>query len=208
MILAVLARALRLPQRRAVQDREVHRSGSSRSPASSSPSSATPTFKWVNALPSILLVARRLRRQPGSSARRSTASAAIRRSRASPSAARLLRGGYTFLWNKYYLDDLYEKVHRPRHRPARSPRRAYWINQHVIDGIVNGAGNGGARHRRMGLPQRRPACGRRGGQRRGHAASGTGGALRPVQSGKVNQYGALLFGAAAIGALVLVIVNT
>jgi NADH-quinone oxidoreductase subunit L len=31
--------------------------------------------------------------------------------------------------------------------------------------------------------------------------------LRPVQSGKVSQYGALLFGAAAIGALVLVIVN-
>jgi NADH-quinone oxidoreductase subunit L len=32
--------------------------------------------------------------------------------------------------------------------------------------------------------------------------------LRPVQSGKVNQYGALLFAAAAIGALVLVIINT
>ena len=41
----------------------------------------------------------------------------------------------------------------------------------------------------------------------GKAARGTGGALRPLQSGKVNQYGALLFGAAAIGALVLVIVN-
>jgi len=29
-----------------------------------------------------------------------------------------------------------------------------------------------------------------------------------VQSGKVNQYGALLFSAAAIGALILVIINT
>jgi hypothetical protein len=29
-----------------------------------------------------------------------------------------------------------------------------------------------------------------------------------VQSGKVNQYGALLFAAAAIGALILVIINT
>ena len=28
-----------------------------------------------------------------------------------------------------------------------------------------------------------------------------------MQSGKVNQYGALLFGAAAVGAIVLVIVN-
>ena len=42
----------------------------------------------------------------------------------------------------------------------------------------------------------------------GAVAGGTGGALRPLQSGKVNQYGALLFGAAAVGALVLVIVNT
>ena len=40
------------------------------------------------------------------------------------------------------------------------------------------------------------------------AAREAGGALRPVQSGKVNQYGALLFSAAAIAALVLVIVNT
>ena len=28
-----------------------------------------------------------------------------------------------------------------------------------------------------------------------------------MQSGKVNQYGALLFGAAAVGAIVLVIIN-
>ena len=38
-------------------------------------------------------------------------------------------------------------------------------------------------------------------------ATGTGEALRPMQSGKVNQYGALLFGAAAVAAIVLVIVN-
>ena len=50
----------------------------------------------------------------------------------------------------------------------------------MVDGAVNGARLGGG---------------------------GPGGALRPVQSGKINQYGALLFGAAAIGALVLVIVN-
>jgi NADH-quinone oxidoreductase subunit L len=42
----------------------------------------------------------------------------------------------------------------------------------------------------------------------GDAAQGAGSIVRPVQSGKVNQYGALLFGAAAIGALVLVIINT
>ena len=42
----------------------------------------------------------------------------------------------------------------------------------------------------------------------GKAARGTGGALQPTQSGKVNLYGALLFGAAAVGALVLVLVNS
>ncbi len=84
---------------------------------------------------------------------------------------------------------------------------ANWINQNVIDGIVNAAGWAG---RRLGQLVYRDID-----QRvvdgavnaSGAVASGAGSALRPVQSGKVGQYGALLFGAAAIGALVLVIVN-
>ena len=54
------------------------------------------------------------------------------------------------------------------------------VDQRVVDGAVNASGA---------------------------VANSTGSALRPVQSGRVNQYGALLFGAAAIGALVLVIIN-
>ena len=54
------------------------------------------------------------------------------------------------------------------------------IDQRIVDGAVNGSGA---------------------------VATGSGQALRPVQSGRVNQYGALLFGAAAVGAIVLVIVN-
>jgi NADH-quinone oxidoreductase subunit L len=42
----------------------------------------------------------------------------------------------------------------------------------------------------------------------GRATRGAGGAMQPIQSGKVSQYGALLFAAAAVAALVLVIVNT
>ena len=129
-------------------------------------------------------------------------------SRRTHRALEVLRGGYLFLENKYYLDALYEKRHRPRHRPpdrrrrvldqperdrrrsstasARAPRSTGdWVyrnvDQTVVDGAVNGSGHGRLR--------------------------GTGHALQPVQSGKVNQYGALLFGAAAVGALVLVIVN-
>jgi len=55
---------------------------------------------------------------------------------------------------------------------------AYEFDQKVVDGVVNGSGQ---------------------------AAEGSGQALRPVQSGKVQQYGAILFGAAALGALILVI---
>ena len=121
--------------------------------------------------------------------------------------SRLLGAGHRFLVNKYYLDDLYEKVivHGIAHPIARA---AYWINQNVIDGIVNGVGIGG---KRTGLwIYRNIDQGLVDGAVNGSGvvARESGGALRPVQSGRINQYGALLFGAAAIGALVLVIVNT
>ncbi len=120
---------------------------------------------------------------------------------------RALGAGHRFLVNKYYLDHLYEKVivHGVAHPIAQA---AYWINQNVLDGIVNAFGKGGRKAGELvykyvdqGLIDGIAVDGS------GKAARGTGGALRPLQSGKVNQYGALLFGAAAIGALVLVIVN-
>jgi len=119
----------------------------------------------------------------------------------------VLRGGYKVLWNKYYLDALYEKVIV---RAVAYPisRAAYWFNQNVLDGIVDAAGK--ISRRVAGWVYRnidqRVVDGAVNGS--GAAARGTGGALRPVQSGKVNQYGALLFAAAAIGALILVIINT
>ncbi|HSH11734.1 MAG TPA: hypothetical protein VLA10_08100, partial [Ilumatobacter sp.] len=54
------------------------------------------------------------------------------------------------------------------------------IDQRLVDGAVNASGV---------------------------VASETGHALQPVQSGKVNQYGALLFGAAAVAAIVLILLN-
>ncbi len=119
----------------------------------------------------------------------------------------LLRGGYALLWNKYYLDALYEKVivRAIAHPIARS---VYWFNQTVIDGIVNIMGT--ASRRVAGWVYRnidqRVVDGAVNAS--GASARGAGGALRPVQSGKINQYGALLFAAAAIGALILVIINT
>jgi len=120
---------------------------------------------------------------------------------------KVLGFGYKLLVNKYYLDVLYEKIIV---RSIAHPISAavYWFNQKVLDGVVNGAGTtakgiAGWVYRNV---DQRVVDGAVNGT--GSVAQGAGSALRPVQSGKVNQYGALLFGAAAIGALVLVIVNT
>ena len=120
---------------------------------------------------------------------------------------KVLGAGYAFLANKYYLDHLYERI-IVRSIAHPISRGAYWVNQNVLDGIVNGAGIGSRKiagwvYRNV---DQKVVDGAVNGA--GNAAQGAGGALQPVQSGKVNQYGALLFGAAAIGALVLVIINT
>jgi NADH-quinone oxidoreductase subunit L len=120
--------------------------------------------------------------------------------------SRPARLGYAFLSNKYYLDALYERVIV---RAVAHPIAAgiYWFDQHVIDRIVNGAGRTGRRlggffYRYIDQDVVDGAV-----NASGSVATGSGGALQPVQSGKVNQYGALLFGAAAVAAIVLVIVN-
>ena len=119
---------------------------------------------------------------------------------------KVLGAGYSFLANKYYLDTLYEKI-IVRSIAHPISRGAYWFNQNVLDGIVNGAGT--STRKTAGWVYRnvdqKLVDGAVNGA--GTSAENAGGALQPVQSGKVNQYGALLFGAAAIGALVLVIIN-
>jgi NADH-quinone oxidoreductase subunit L len=116
------------------------------------------------------------------------------------------RWGYNFLWNKYYLDHLYEKVivHGVAHPIANA---AYWVNQNIIDRIVNDAGRGTRSagefvYRNIDQRVVDGAV-----NASGMVASETGNALAPMQSGKLNQYGALLFGAAAVAAIVLVIIN-
>ncbi len=117
-----------------------------------------------------------------------------------------LRGGLLFLENKYYLDRLYENVivHAVAHPIAKF---AYWINQHVLDATVDGVGTG---TRKAGQwvydnVDQKLVDGAVNGS--GWAASEAGHAMQPTQSGKIGQYGALLFGAATVGAIVLVLVN-
>ena len=113
---------------------------------------------------------------------------------------------HTFLVNKLYLDHLYEKVIV---RAVAYPisKAAYWFNQNVIDGAVDGAGRSGRRtgdwvYRNIDQRLVDGAV-----NASGMVASESGHALQPIQSGKVNQYGALLFGAAAVGAIVLILTN-
>jgi NADH-quinone oxidoreductase subunit L len=119
---------------------------------------------------------------------------------------RVLRGGFLFLKNKYYLDALYENVIV---RAVAYPiaKMAYWINQHVLDATVNGVGIGTRRTGQWVYDNidQRVVDGAVNGS--GWAASEAGHAMQPTQSGKIAQYGALLFGAATVGAIVLVLVN-
>jgi NADH-quinone oxidoreductase subunit L len=119
----------------------------------------------------------------------------------------VLRAGYKLLINKYYLDALYEKVIvKAVAGPIASA--AYWFNQNVLDGILHAVAAvsrvfSGWVYRNI---DQRVVDGTV--NNSGKATKGAGGVLAPVQSGKVSQYGALLFSAAAVAALVLVIINS
>lgn len=120
--------------------------------------------------------------------------------------SRIARGGYLFLKNKYYLDVLYQNVFvyfvsRPL------AKATYWFNQNVIDGVVNGVGTSGKKAGNWVYNNIDQKIVDGAVNASGTVASETGHGLQPVQSGKVNQYGALLFGAATVGAIVLVILN-
>jgi NADH-quinone oxidoreductase subunit L len=118
---------------------------------------------------------------------------------------KLARGGYTFLENKYYLDHLYTDivVGSTKGPIARS---ANWFNQNVLDGIVNGAATVAKRSANFVYKvfDQLVVDGVVNGS--GLASEESGQLLRRIQTGKVQQYGALLFAAAAVLAGVFVFV--
>jgi NADH-quinone oxidoreductase subunit L len=115
----------------------------------------------------------------------------------------LARAGHTLLVNKYYFDHLYTGVIANGTKgPIASAMN--WVNQNVIDGVVNGVG---VLSQRLATIMYRDidqgvVDGVVNGS--GAGAEGTGQILRRLQTGKVQQYGALLFGGAVILAGVLV----
>ena len=116
----------------------------------------------------------------------------------------LARTGYKVLVNKYYLDNLYiDGVIRPIQYPIA--RAAYWINQNVIDGAVNGVGIGARKGAQVvyDVIDQKVIDGAVNGA--GFTAEEGGVVLRHTQTGRVQQYAAVLFGASALLALGLVL---
>jgi NADH-quinone oxidoreductase subunit L len=114
------------------------------------------------------------------------------------------RAGYQVLENKYYFDRLYTDIIVGT---VKGPiaRAVYWVNQNVVDGVVNGAGRlstvaGRFIYNRVDQQVVDGAI-----NSSADAANASGQAFRQITSGKVQQYGALLFGAAAVlaGAIII-----
>ncbi|HET6772842.1 MAG TPA: NADH-quinone oxidoreductase subunit L [Acidimicrobiales bacterium] len=117
---------------------------------------------------------------------------------------RVAQVGYTTLVNKYYFDHLYTDIITGA---VKGPvaRATDWVNQNVIDGVVNGAGRlatvvGRFVYDRIDQQVVDGAI-----NSSATAANNSGQVFRQLTSGKVQQYGALLFGAAAVfaGAIIL-----
>jgi NADH-quinone oxidoreductase subunit L len=120
---------------------------------------------------------------------------------------RLARGGYVFLENKYYLDHLYtEGVVAGIKGPIA--QASYWVDQNVIDGVVNGVATvslAAARFVYQGIDQ---IVVDGAVNELGAGAEESGGILRLMQTGRVQQYAAVLFGAAGLVALALILFVT
>jgi NADH-quinone oxidoreductase subunit L len=112
---------------------------------------------------------------------------------------------HRFIANKYYLDDLYlGAIVRPiQYSLAKA---AYWFNQHVLDGVVNGAAAGTMATSKVTYSVLDQGV-------IDFAVNGaagltglSGGLLRYVQTGNIQRYAAVLFASAALFVAVLAFV--
>ncbi|MEY2438477.1 MAG: NADH-quinone oxidoreductase subunit, partial [Acidimicrobiaceae bacterium] len=117
--------------------------------------------------------------------------------------SRLARVGHTVLVNKYYFDHLYTGVIAGGTKGPIA-NAANWVNQNVIDGIVNGTAV--VARATAGWLYRNIDQGAIDGTVNGSGmgAEGAGQILRRMQTGRVQQYGTLLFGGAVVLAGILI----
>ena len=110
---------------------------------------------------------------------------------------KVARAGYVLLENKYYFDHLYTGVIAGGTKGPVAKGVA-WFNQNVLDGIVNGVAQvavtvAGWTYKYI---DQGVVDGTVNGS--GAGAEGLGQVLRRIQTGRVQQYGALLFGGAIV----------
>ena len=122
-----------------------------------------------------------------------------------PSRNRLARAGHTFLVEKYYFDRLYTDIIAGAIKGPIA-RASYWVNQKVIDGVVNGVGAGGVASGRFIYDKIDQVVIDGSIEGSGLAAQGSGQGLRKMQTGRVQQYGTLFFAGAALIAGIFIVV--
>jgi len=107
--------------------------------------------------------------------------------------------------NKYYFDHLYTGVIAGGFKGPIA-RAANWFNNKGLDGVVNGVGRGAVLGGRFVYDQidQKVVDGAVNGS--GYAAEGGGQVFRTMQTGKVQQYGAILFAATVVLAGVFIVV--
>ena len=113
--------------------------------------------------------------------------------------------GKKILVNKYYLDTLYTTIIVGA---VKGPiaKATYWFNQNIIDGAVDGVGRNAVKAGQFVYDtiDQQVVDGAVNGA--GTVAGNTGGGLRKIQTGHIQQYAALFFAAAALLAGVFVVV--
>ncbi|MGQ0434297.1 MAG: NADH-quinone oxidoreductase subunit 5 family protein [Microthrixaceae bacterium] len=111
--------------------------------------------------------------------------------------SKLARAGHRVLVEKYYLDHLYTDVIVGA---VKGPiaKAAYWFNQNAIDGVVNTAGTAAVKSGRWVYDHIDQGVIDGAVNGSGAAAEGSGQGLRKMQTGRVQQYAALLFAGAAL----------
>ena len=119
----------------------------------------------------------------------------------------LARAGYRLLENKYYLDHLYTNIIAGG---VKGPiaRGVNWINQNVIDGVVNLVGRSTRQCGEWVYKYIDQGVVDNVVKGSGFAAEESGQILRKVQTGKVQQYGAYLFLGATVLAAIFVIASS
>ena len=117
--------------------------------------------------------------------------------------SRVARAGYTVLENKYYLDFLYTDVIAGGTKGPIA-RAANWVNQYVIDGVVNLVGRGAVEGGQWVYKYIDQGVVDTIVNGSGATAEGSGQLLRKQQTGKVQAYGAYLFAGATLLAAIFV----